>query len=58
MTIGELKELIKSNDITDDFVIDIMGEYSGSFGEILRVEKRIEPFPDGDYREFQLFIGA
>ena len=56
MTIGELRELIKG--ITDDFEIDVIGEYSGSFGTLLRSGKRIESFEDGDYKEFQLFINA
>ncbi|KKK92513.1 hypothetical protein LCGC14_2702180 [marine sediment metagenome] len=59
MTIGELKSFIASENITDDFEIDVMGEYSqGSFGSPLRIEKRTEPFPDGDYKELQLFIKA
>ncbi len=58
MTVGELKSFIESEQISDDFVVDIMGEHSGSFGSVLRASKRIVPFPDGDYKEFQLFIGA
>lgn len=59
MTVGELKKLIESENITDDFEIDVMGEYSeGSFGTLIRVSSRVEFFPDGDYKEFQFFIGA
>ena len=58
MTFGELKKLAELEGITDNFEIDIMGEHSGSFGKPTKIGKRIEPFPDGDYREFQIFIGA
>lgn len=58
MTIGELKKLIESEHISDDFVIDIVGEHSGSFGSILKTEKRATDTPDGIYKEFMLFIGA
>lgn len=58
MTVGDLKKLIESGQVTDDFEIDVVGEHSGSFSGILRVAKRIEPFEDGDYKEFQLFINA
>ena len=59
MTVGELKQIIESENITDDFVLDVMGEHSkGSFGTILRAEKRMQPFYNGDYREFQLFINT
>ena len=59
MTVGELKKLIESENFSDDFEIDIMGENSGSFGGILRIDKRIQSLPSGsDYKELQLFIDA
>lgn len=53
MTIGELKKLIEN--VADDFEIDIIGEHSGSFGTILRIDIRTESFPD---KEVQFFINA
>ncbi len=56
MTIGELKKLIEQ--ISDDFIIDVVGEHSGSFGSPLRASTRVEDTPDGGYSEFRLFIDA
>ncbi len=57
MKVGELRQILDSN-IPDDFEIDIVGMYSGSFGSISRIEKRVVPTPDGDYKEVLFFIEA
>lgn len=59
MTVGELKKFIESNNVTDDFVIDVMGEYSeGSFGSVFYLDMQVRQTPDGEYKELILSIRA
>ena len=59
MTVGELKKFIESNSVTDDFVIDIMGEYcEGSLGGVFSAIMRVQQTPDGERKELILSVRA
>lgn len=58
MNVGELKGWIEEKGLTDDFDIDIYGEQSGSFGDIVGLFAEAKNTPNGMYKELQIKINA
>lgn len=58
MTWKKLKHAVESLNVSDDYEVDIVGFYSGSFGTVKNVKANAKDTPDGVYKEVQFFIDA